>query len=129
MRWLWGKKNANSIMAGARAIGAGTREDLYSYDGWEGMVRLNLSPIERLDIAPFVGYREQYYHDPATTLSYVMGEDNRFDQTWMTGVFLTWHWTEHLATEVGWQYNKNNSNSEFYQYDQHQINLGMVYTF
>lgn len=73
VRWLWGRKNTNSVMAGARAIGAGTREDLYSYEGWEGMVRLNLSPIERLDIASFVGYREQYYHDPATTLSYVIG--------------------------------------------------------
>lgn len=129
LRWLWGRKNTNSVMAGVRALGAGAREDQYSYAGWEGMVRLNLSPIERLDIAPFVGYREQYYRAPATKLSAAKGEGKRKDQTWMTGVFFTWHWTKHVATEVGWQYNKNYSNSKFYQYDQHQINMGMVFTF
>ena len=129
LRYLWGDTQSNSVMLGGRALGAGARETQYSYEGWEGMLRLNISPVERLDIAPFVAYREQYYHEAATRVSNVMGEDNRHDQTWMTGVFMTWHWTENLATEVGWQYNKNNSNSEFYQYDQHQVNLGMVFSF
>ena len=57
------------------------------------------------------------------------GLNNRLDQTLTTGVSLTWHWTEHLATEVGWQYNKTHSNSEFFCYDQHQIKMGMVFTF
>ena len=129
LRYLWGDNSTNSIMFGARAIGAGTREQQYSYEGFEALLRVSFSPTEKLDIAPFIAYREQIYHDPATQLSNVLGEDNRYDQVFLAGLYFTWHWTEYLATELGWQYTNNNSNSDFYRYDQHQINLGMVFSF
>lgn len=128
-RVLWGSGRSNSAMVGARYLGANTDESRYSYDGWEGSLRLSISPVERLDIAPFAAYREEYYHNAATVLSERLGEDNREDRTWMTGVQFTWHWTEHLATEVGWQYTKSDSNSDFYDYDQHLVNVGLVFSF
>ena len=128
-RFLWGRSRANSVMVGGRALGAGTREDRYSYEGWEASLRVSVSPIERLDVTPFVAYREEYYHAPATRLSEVLGEGNRFDRIHTAGVQFTWHWTEHISTELGWQYSKNASNSDFYEFDQHQLNMGMAFSF
>lgn len=129
IRLLWGDSGAQSLLTGVRLLGANAKESRYAFDGWEAMLRLNLSPLRRLDISPFLGWREQQYHDAATPLSSLLGEGKREDETFLGGVFFTWHWTESLATEIGWQYTKNHSNSNFYIYDQHQINTGLVYTF
>ncbi len=47
----------------------------------------------------------------------------------MTGLGLTWNFSENVGVEVGWQYLKSYSNSPLYRYDQHQISTGLVFSF
>lgn len=119
----------HSLLAGMRYIGSSAKTDRWSYEGMEATVRLDLSLLRRLDVSPFVGWRQTNYRDASTTLTKIFGEKDRTDNMYMAGLGLTWHWTENLATEVGYQYVKNHSTSQFYRYNQHQINAGMVLSF
>ncbi len=128
-RLLWGGEREHSLLAGARALGAEADADNYSYDGWEAIGRLTLRFAGKLDVEPYLAWRQAFFRDAATSLSAQLHEGRRHDDTFMSGVTLTWHWTEHLASEVSWQYTKNWSNSEFYRYDQHIVSTGLVLTF
>lgn len=127
LRYLWA--NDGWVMLGARLIKNKSNEDYYAYNGYEGILRLSFSPLSRLDIMPFVSYKEQRYKAAASKLSARLGEDNRIDKAIFGGVITTWHWSQSLATELGYQYIKNRSNSDFYKYSRHQVNLGMVFNF
>ena len=117
-------------MLGAKAVGASsTNEQMYAYSGWEGILRLSYTPVAKLDISPFVAYREQNYKDSATKLSRILGEGDREDKTYMGGASFIWHWSESLSNELSYQYTKNSSNSDLYDYNQHQVNLGITYSF
>lgn len=131
LRYLWGERNANYAMLGARYLkSANIRGDYYTYKGYEVLLRTNFELISnKLDFTPFVAYREQRYDAPATRLEEVFGEDNRKDRILLSGAFFTYHFTKNLASELGWQYTKNRSTSDFYRYKQHQFNLGMSYSF
>lgn len=119
----------HSLLGGVRYIGSSTGTDRWSYEGAEATLRLDMSFFHKLDISPFLGWRQTSYRDASTTLTKIFGEEDRTDYMYMAGIGFTWHWTEHLATEVGWQYVKNDSTSPFYRYDQHQINTGLVFSF
>ena len=84
---------------------------------------------KKLDVQPYLAWRQKFFHGAATRFSDQQHEGRRHDDTFMSGVTLTWHWTEHLASELGWQFTKNWSNSDFYKYDQHVVNTGIVFTF
>lgn len=131
LRYLWGEQNANYAMFGARYLkSANIKGDYYTYNGYEALLRANFSFIaNKLDFTPFIAYREQRYNAPATRLEEVLGQDKRKDEILLTGAFFTWHFTKSLASELGWQYTKNNSTSKFYRYKQHQFNLGLNYSF
>lgn len=130
LRYLWGQDASNYVMAGGRIIGASsTKEKLHSYTGFETMLRFNVALNPRFEVAPFIGYRQQYYKDSATELSKRMGESNRRDRAMLGGAFFTYHIDEMLSTQLGWQYTHNHSNSDFYDYKQHLINLGLSWRF
>lgn len=121
--------SGNTLLAGIKAIGASAEEDRFSYDGFEAIARLDIAVLRKLTVSPFAAWRHSAFHGAATRLSAAYGEENRMDDLLMTGIGFTWSWTEHLATEAGWQYIKNNSTTPLYRYDQHQINMGMVFSF
>lgn len=121
--------SGNTLLAGIKGIGSQTDEERFSYDGFEAMARLDVALLRKLTVSPFAAWRHSAFHGAATRLSATYGEDNRMDDLLMAGVGLTWSWTEHIATEIGWQYIKNNSTSPLYRYDQHQANMGMVFSF
>lgn len=127
-RYMFGA-NRHTATAGIKAIGAMAEKEWYSYDGFETSLRFDIEIMPRLNFSPFFAWRQSVYHEAATRLSKYLGEDNRWDNLLMAGCGFTYHWTENVATEVGWQYLNNNSNSAFYRYDQHQINMGMVFSF
>lgn len=132
LRFLWdgtGREQSCSLLLGGRLLGSGTDRQPYSYDGWEGMARFNLRLTEQLELTPFAAYRQLFYHESATRLEKVLGEQNRRDQTWQTGLFVTWHWTKNLATDLGWQYLHNASTSPLYRYEQHMVNMGLTFNF
>lgn len=132
LRFLWGgaeSGHSRSFLLGARYLGSGTDKQSHSYDGWEALARLNLRLTEQLELTPFAAYRQLLYHEPATRLEKVLGEQNRCDQTWQTGLFVTWHWTKNLSTDLGWQYLHNDSSSPLYRYEQHLLNMGLTLSF
>lgn len=118
-----------SIMAGGRLLGSQAETERWSYDGWEISGKLDMTFFKRLDVSPYISWREYNYHSPATLLSEILGEQNRRDNALSAGVSAVWHWNDHLATELGWEYVKNHSSSQFYRYNQHQFNMGMVVSF
>lgn len=129
LRWLADDAGRFSLTGGARYLGMSAEEARWSYDGWDCILRADISLWKKLDISPYIGWREQSYHAPATWLSEYLGEENRHDHTFMTGISLTYNFAEHIGLELGWQYFKNQSTSQLYRYDQHQINSGMVFSF
>lgn len=129
LRWLADERGRLSLTGGGRYLGMGAEEARWSYDGWDCILRADISLWEKLDISPYIGFREQNYHAPATWLSEYLGEENRRDHTFMAGIGLTYNFAEHIGLELGWQYFKNHSSSQLYRYDQHQINSGMVFSF
>lgn len=129
VRWLADEAGRLSFTGGGRYLGMSAEEDRWSYDGWECMLRADISLWEKLDVSPYIGWREQNYHGPATPISEWLGEEDRRDHTLMAGIGLTWHFTEALGLELGWQYFKNQSSSQLYRYNQHQLNSGVVFSF
>ena len=132
LRFLWngaGKEQSYSLLVGGRLLGSGTDRQSYGYDGWEALARLNLRLTEHLELTPFGAYRQLLYHEPATRLEKVLGVENRLDRAWQTGLFVTWHWTKNLATDLGWQYLHNDSTSPLYRYEQHMVNMGLTWSF
>lgn len=129
LRWLADDAGRFSLTGGARYLGMSAEEARWSYDGWDCLLRADISLWKKLDVSPYIGWREQNYHTPATALSEWQGEENRRDHTFMAGVGLTYNFTEHVGVELGWQYFKNQSSSQLYRYDQHQINSGLVFSF
>lgn len=127
LRLIWGTDT--HALIGVRFMGGEAKECRNSYAGWEVMARFNFSPITRLTVSPFLAWREQQYRDIPTWLSILLEEGKRFDRSFMAGLSFTWEWTPSLVSELGWQYTRNYSNSTFYKYDQHQINLGLTYKF
>lgn len=119
----------HAILAGIKSINADTDEDRFSYNGFEAMLRMDLGLTRKLQFTPFFGWRHSQFHDASTRLTRHYGEDDRMDDMLITGCGFTYAWTEHIATEIGWQYIKNNSTSPFYRYDQHQISTGIVFSF
>ena len=132
LRFLWngaGKEQSYSLLVGGRLLGSGTDRQSYGYGGWEALARLNLRLTEHLELTPFGAYRQLLYHEPATRLEKVLGVENRLDRAWQTGLFVTWHWTKNLATDLGWQYLHNDSTSPLYRYEQHMVNMGLTWSF
>lgn len=81
------------------------------------MLRLDLEFIKDITLSPFINWRQSQYHDATTRLTRYFGEDDRSDNLLITGVGLTWQFSENLGVEVGWQYLKSYSSSPFYRYD------------
>lgn len=129
LRWLADEAGRFSLTGGARYLGMGAEEARWSYDGWDCILRADISLWDRLSLSPYVGWREQNYHAPATALSEWQGEENRRDHTLMTGISLQYSFAEHMGVELGWQYSRNHSSSQLYRYDQHQLNSGLVFSF
>lgn len=129
VRWLADAAGKFSLLGGGRYLGMRAEEARSSYDGWDCILRAEIALAENLTMAPYIGWRELFYHGAATPLSEWLGEENRQDHTLMTGVSFTYNFTENIGVEVGWQYFKNHSASQIYRYDQHQINTGLVFSF
>lgn len=100
-------------------------ENDLSYTGWEASLRLFLYPWPELELSPFVTYHQENYDGPAT----VLDTDNRRDRQWRTGASLTWNFKSDQALEAGYQYVANDSNSALHDYQQHMVNMGMVWKF
>jgi len=117
--------NNHELLIGARWLGANADWKAYGYNGWEGTARLLFKLPYGFELAPFVSYTQEAYMGPATALE----ADDRWDNRFRIGLGLTYRINEAWAVETGYQYTRNMSNSNLYTYDQHFVNVGIVWNF
>jgi hypothetical protein len=104
--------------------GAPDRHD-YAYDGWEVSARLLFKLPYELELAPSASYGKELYKGPATALE----TKNRRDERLRLGADLTYRINESWALELSYQYVKNNSASDLYDYKQHYVSAGVAWSF
>ena len=123
-RAFFGADN-HELLFGARYFGAGAKERDFRNNGWEGTARLLFKLPHGFELAPFVSFTQEYYKGPATALESRDRRDNRF----RIGLGLTYRINDAWAVEGAYQYTRNSSRSSLYTYDQHFMNLGLVWGF
>ena len=123
-RFFFGADN-HEFLAGGRFFGASADKNAYGYTGWEGMARLLFKLPHRFELAPFMAYTQENYNGPATVLE----AGDRRDERLRLGSSLTWRLDESWSLEFNYQYSKNNSNSNLYDYKQHYVSTGIAWSF
>ncbi len=125
VRFFFGGKGTH-VTLGGRYMGAAADQARYSYDGFEASLKFSfMLPYYDISIAPFISYGGEYFHAPATTHE----DEFRRDYRLATGLSVTIPIHDAWSVELGYQYVKNTSTSELYEYDQHVTNLGIVWSF
>ena len=115
----------HELLVGGRYFGAGAKERFFRYNGWEGTARLLLKLPYGFELAPFASFTQEYYKGPATILESKDRQDDRF----RTGLGLVYRINDTWAIESAYHYTHNASSSALYTYDQHFMNLGIVWDF
>ncbi|MDR1647503.1 MAG: tetratricopeptide repeat protein [Zoogloeaceae bacterium] len=123
-RFFFGAAN-HEFLAGGRYLHAATDADTYDYDGWEATARFSFKLPYRLELTPFAAYTVERYKGPATILE---AEDRR-DTRLRLGSGLTWHINKSWSVELNYQYSKNASTSDLYDYRQHYASAGVAFGF
>ena len=123
-RFFFGEAN-HEIMAGMRISWADTNFKAYDYFAWEPSLRVKFQLPHDVSIAPFVSYKDESYDGPATGLD----TQDRSDEQWRFGNAIAWEVARNVTLDLNYQYIKNHSNSELYDYDQHVTSLGVTCKF
>ena len=123
-RFFFTKEN-HEITLGAQYRGGAASEQDYSYDGWEVSASLLFKLPYSLELVPAVAYGGELYNGPATALE----TENREDEHLRLGSALIWRFNESWSLECNYQYNKNTSTSELYDYNQHVASTGVAWSF
>lgn len=123
-RFFFGDKQ-HEFMAGGRYLGgrAGRRD--YSYDGWEASASFLFKLPYSFEFAPSISYTREYYKGPATALEWKKRQDERL----RVGAGLIYRLTKDLSLEAFYQYTKNNSESNYHEFDRHLTTFGATWTF
>ncbi|GHV55982.1 hypothetical protein FACS1894216_19410 [Synergistales bacterium] len=121
-RWAIG--GGNEFNLGARYIFGRADLNRFSYNALEGQLGFRFK-MERFELLPTVRYVRENYDGPATALE---GKD-RTDTRWIINPALVYPINERVNFEASYSYTDNDSESPFYKYDRHMINLGWVWNF
>lgn len=123
-RYFFGEAN-HEITAGFQLSGGQAANSAYSYSAAEPSIRALIHLPYDTYLTSHVLLRHEDYKGPATGLEV----EERMDNHWRLGVGLGWDITESLALNVQYEYIKNYSNSEFYQYKQDLVTTSMAFKF
>jgi Protein of unknown function (DUF560). len=115
----------HSLTFGGRYLGGSAKDHDYSYDAVEASVNAAIKVTDRLELGPFATFTREYYDGPATALE----TKKRKDKRRVAGTTLTYDLSEAWAVELLYQYTKNESDSELYEYKQHTTSLGLAWKF
>ena len=115
----------HEIMTGVRYLGGQAERSDYSYDGWEASASLNLKLPWSLELLPSISYAKEYYNGPATALE----TEKRKDERIRAGMGVVYRIDKDWTLETFYQYTKNNSKSELYEYDRHLVTTGIAWNF
>ncbi len=125
MRFFVGS-DKHHFTIGGRYIGSGTKEHRYAYDGFETSLTFTFNmPYNNISMSPSIYYSGKYYHGTATTLE----TEHRRDHRLTLGLALTIPIREYWQMNLGYQYARNFSNSELYDYDRHLTTMGISWLF
>ncbi|MDR2364525.1 MAG: porin family protein, partial [Zoogloeaceae bacterium] len=117
--------NHHEFLAGGRYLAASADREDYSYQGWEASARFLFKLPRGFELAPFAAYTREKYDGPATVLE----RKDRADKRLRLGSGLTWRVNESWALEASYQHTVNRSTSDLYDYRQHYVNIGAVWSF
>ncbi|MDR1085366.1 MAG: surface lipoprotein assembly modifier, partial [Deltaproteobacteria bacterium] len=109
LAYLWGRPEMNSL----------------GHWGWSVPVRMTVRPGGAWEVSPHAGITAEYYKGPAV----ILDREARRDIRIRSGVDVTYKLTERWRIEFNYSYNRDNSNSAFYDYAQHVVGLGMSWGF
>jgi hypothetical protein len=109
LAYLWGRPEMNSL----------------GHWGWSVPVRMTVRPNDTWEISPHASIAAEYYKGPAI----IFDREDRRDIKFRSGVDVTYKLTERWRIEFNYSYNRDNSNSAFYDYAQHVVGLGMSWGF
>ncbi len=123
-RWFFGE-SGHSIMGGTRVYQHAASHPRYSYDGLEPSLSLLLNLPWQTELISTVALRLENYHGSAT----VFEKDKRSDKALRLSVFASKKFAENWQVEAGWQFTNNHSSSPLNKYRQHQVTLGLAFTF
>jgi hypothetical protein len=120
-----GDKRRHEFLFGARYLGGNADKKMYSHDGWEGMARFRMMLPHQVELGPYLRYTQESYRGPATVLE----TRDRKDKRLSLGLNASWQFAKNQTFEAGYQYTKNNSNSNLYDYDRHVVSMGVAWSF
>lgn len=123
-RYFFGSAN-HEIMTGAQLAGGQADFKGYSSRSVEPSVRLRFNLPYDTYITSHAVLRHERYATPATGLE----TDDRKDNHWRLGAGVGWDITRSLSLGVQYEYIKNYSNSELYQYRQDMVTTTMTLNF
>jgi hypothetical protein len=123
-RFFFSGRN-HEFTLGAQYRGGAPDEQNYAYDGGEISARLLFKLPYGFELAPSASYGGEAYKGPGTALE----TKNRKDERLRLGSGLTYRINESWSLEFNYQYSKNNSTSDLYDYRQHLVSLGMAWSF
>lgn len=123
-RLFLGEKG-HMLLVGARYMGASADNNDYSYDGWEGLARLDLKLPWDLTLSPQVAFSQTFYKGRATALE----TRDRKDDCLAVGADISYAVTPSWSIEAGYRYIDNESRSNLYDYDRHVISMGVRWSF
>ncbi|MDR1367618.1 MAG: surface lipoprotein assembly modifier, partial [Candidatus Accumulibacter sp.] len=115
----------HEFAAGARYLHANAERSAYGYQGYEAMASFLFKLPRGFELSTFAYWTEEDYKGPATVLE----RDRRSDERLRAGVGLNYRIDDAWTVESVWQYTRNHSNSALYRYEQHYVNLGLVWNF
>lgn len=123
-RFFFSGQNHEFTLGAQYRGGAPDKRD-YAYDGWELSARLFFKLPYGFELAPFASYGRDLYKGPATVLETEKREDERL----RLGVGLTYRVNVSWSLELVYQYGKNDSTSNLYDYKQHYVSAGPAWSF
>ena len=124
VRFFFGAAN-HEFIAGVRYLAASADRGDYSHDGWEASARFLFKLPYGFELGPFASFTQEKYNGPATVLE----STNRKDSRWRLGTSLTYRINEAWSVECRYQYTRNDSRSNLYDYDQHLVTTGVAWSF
>ncbi len=113
------------LTIGGRYLNASTNESNYSYNGFEASLDLTFILPYNMSLSSYIVYSGEYYNGVATALE----EDNREDTHLRVGANFMIPLSEAWEIAFGYQYTKNFSNSELFEYDQHLATFTISWKF
>ena len=124
LRWFFGEAG-HSLTGGLKLYGADAREARFRYIGLEPSLNAHIILPADFSLNAGLAWREESYDAPGTALETA----DRLDRQWRVSAFVDKKINESLNVYAGWQYVDNWSESDIYKYDQHQITVGMMFSF